>query len=85
MFGFAHGGQEIIWMYNLRVKKCDINFLFEADIKEGFHKEFQIVYFVTFGVVDQKVILLGLFLYTYNLLTDCAQLSRIMPHSTEGI
>ena len=35
MFGFAHGGQEIIWMYNLRVKKCDINFLFEADIKEG--------------------------------------------------
>lgn len=85
MFSFAHWGQSVILMNNLRVQYCNINFLLQIYVKKRLHKQFKIVNFITLCIIYQKIILLCLFLNTYHLLTNRTKFCGIMSNPAESI
>lgn len=85
MLRFAHWRQSVVLMNNLRMQYCNINLLLQIYVQKRLHEQLEIVNFITFRIVNKKIVFLCLLFNTNYFLTNWTKFCGVVSNPTEGV
>lgn len=85
MLGLDHRWHQIVLINDLGMQDCHVDLLLQAYVEKRFHKEFQVVNFIAFCVVNEEVVFLCFLFDANDFFADGAQFCGVVPDPAESV